>query len=95
LFLENVEAIQYPSPFTVKNFYSGLELAQLLGDSSHEEIENVFASVFQGTKGHSIVSLAYTEDGENVQIFEGELEGTVVMPKGELGNAWEYPFFTQ
>ena len=92
LFLENIDTLQTTNaPFPIKNFYSASELHKLLDNSSSEEIENTFASTFQGCKGHAIISLAYTSDGENVQIFEGELEGTVVMPKGENGNAWEYP----
>jgi hypothetical protein len=97
LFLEQIEPdLQKTASFCVKNFYSGNEFTQLFGEnSSDNDIEKSFSDVFRGCKGSAIVSLAYTSDGIDVHIFEGELEGTVVTPKGDSGNAWEYHFLIQ
>lgn len=66
---------------------------------------NKQANVALGGTGRACVVVAYTDNGKDVQIFQGkqqhsfsnvnmnlgELEGKVVPPRGDSGLGWEYP----
>jgi inosine triphosphate pyrophosphatase len=43
------------------------------------------------TKATAVVTIGYT-DGEQVQYFEGSIEGNIVAPKGETAFGWD-PIF--
>eukprot|EP00026_Physarum_polycephalum_P010433 Phypoly_transcript_10597.p1 GENE.Phypoly_transcript_10597~~Phypoly_transcript_10597.p1 ORF type:complete len:421 (+),score=39.26 Phypoly_transcript_10597:30-1265(+) len=51
--------------------------------------EDEFAKKYQGTGGITCVVVAFMSDGTNVELFQGELEGKVVLPRGEQGLGWE------
>lgn len=48
-----------------------------------------FSKLYEGKQGILMVSLALIDDEKNVQHFVGELEGQVVLPRGQFGSCWE------
>lgn len=52
--------------------------------------EGGFAKRYGGTHGLTRVVLAFTEDGADVQLFEGQIEGTLLAePRGAGGYGWD------
>lgn len=52
--------------------------------------ETGFAKKYGGSRGLTRVVLAYTADGEDVQLFEGQVEGELLkVPRGAGGYGWD------
>ena len=49
-------------------------------------------SPFEDKSGRAVCCLGYTEDGETVHYFEGEIRGHIVSPRGTQGFGWDVIF---
>jgi inosine/xanthosine triphosphate pyrophosphatase family protein len=51
--------------------------------------EDEFVKRFAGATGRACVVVVYTENGKDVQVFQGELEGRIVAARGTCGIGWD------
>jgi len=55
----------------------------------HDTGEESFVEQYKGSVGITCVVVVFTADGIKTEVFQGELEGRVVPPRGDFGLCWE------
>ena len=86
---------QLQSPCFVENTAMVLESSAAFAGGQVKRLlkelgPDLFCQRFGGLPGVTRVVVAYTEDGQRVQLFEGQSSGTVAkQPRGERGYGWD------
>ncbi len=85
---------QLGSPCFVENTSLALDSQHFTGAQFKRALKELgeagFASRYGGARGLTRVVLAYTADGVQVQIFEGQIEGELLkVPRGAGGYGWD------